>query len=247
MISKTNDTKAQIEALHPDERYQTPLSLAVKAMELFEVLVPITRNNYFLDIGCGDIPIFGMALDQTRSPSKGLISFAVERRKPDNHQQVSRSYDSVYWKDFRDLQQLQDGPIIYGNPPFSEIRPLLLWAKKNFSIGYIYLLLKIEFMIPKHSGYAKRDDLWQSFIPCHVLPIDRRPGWWCYTPEKGFSRKTNSTDYAFYLWDISQPHSTTTVGPTISWDYNDSIENEVYEWMGLANPYRRKLQDQSPF
>jgi hypothetical protein len=234
MISK-NHNPEEVAKIHPDNRYQTPLSLAVVAMRKLRQRLWDKQIDWRLDLGCGDIPIFAMALHLANwgGPIHGIDIRNVG---------ISPGWyvDVMAGRDFSEAPQANN-VLIIGNPPFHEIRRIVQWAHATYNQGHMCLLLKLEFLSPKGSGRSKRNDLHREFPPTALMPIGRRPSWYCYTPEKGYVRKTNSTDYAFYYWDLGRwidPSVKITMEVDfIEWNYHNAYENLAYGYLGAKNPH----------
>lgn len=221
MISKSTQTKQEIADLHPDNRYQTPVSLAVAAMQKVRKTIPLD-HDIMIDLGCGDLPVWAIAARKAgfQEPIAGVDVRAVN--PPGDW------YDFYVYPEtsFDKAPIACKAPLVFGNPPFSEVRNIVMYYHETYSFGWLYLLLKLEFMSPKTTGYAKRDDIWKEIKPGHIFPIGKRPGWWYYTPEMGFSRKTNSTDYAMYSWNLSRRPYHSYIHP-MDWEIDEDLENLV--------------------
>lgn len=96
---------------------------------------------------------------------------------------------------------LRDGhDLIIGNPPFSvadKIIPSLI-ARLHPTRGVLVLLLRLNYM----GGQERFKTLWRDHMPSRVYVLPARPG---FMP----NGRSDSTEYALYVWDWRHTGETT--------------------------------------
>lgn len=145
-------------------------------------------------------------------PGSGYGSFLVACRKtwPEAHvvgyelqDQMVLATRPAFLTDHMDLTRhdLRAGhDLIIGNPPFSVADLLIpsLIEQLHPTRGVLALLLRLNYM----GGIERYQTLWRDHMPSRVYVLPRRPG---FMP----NGRSDSTEYALYVWDWRHEGETT--------------------------------------
>lgn len=184
--------------------YPTPIELARVALEKF----PENEKPLFiLDPGAGD-GIWGKVCKDVFSDH---LLYGVDIRELSHPCQ----YDIWVNKDYLDYDFPLKFNLVIGNPPYSLAEEFI---RKSFELltpdGYIYFLLRLEFLASKKRYLG----LFKDFKPNKIIVCSRRPSF--FTTKSG-GHTTDAIDYCMILWHNGWKGET-----TLDWLYFDYEEKK---------------------
>jgi len=171
----------------PRDFYETPIELAIKAMDrLYEdENLPIDLRG--LDAGCGN-GIWGVA--STILPVNKVID-GIDIELQDIV--TCAFYSSVITGNFLEYKSDYAYDIVFGNPPYSLAEEFI---RHSFTLlkegGYIYFLLRLSFL----EGIDRGKYLFKNYPPKRVYVCSRRPSFF----STGNRHTTDTLAYAMFLW-----------------------------------------------
>jgi len=200
---------------NPLDVFVTPFSFAKAALEVLNGFEPELEPYTVLDPGCGN-GVWGRAVKKAH-PSAHVTG--VDLR----YLEMAHGYDEIWLgQDFLTWQTDRKFNFIVGNPPYSSKKDKRLaehFVRKAQSLlgdyGMMMLLLKHDFS----GGIERATDLFSSYHPLRIFkPAERIP-----FMEETLGKRTNTTEYALYLWKKRDNWSDTTYH-WFSWNQKGGVK-----------------------